>query len=425
MGLISVVQKMLGSIFGSNKDPTYGYDVVTYSHRPDRPIRNLTKDGNIVASIYSRVSNDVAALKIEHVLLDEDGKYKETVKDGLNECLTLKANKDQISNEFIQDVVISMFDEGVVTIVPVEIDEQPNGSTDILALRTGKILGWTPNYVRLQVYNDITGEMAEINMPKSNVAIVTNPFFNVMNEPNSTLKRLSNKIALLDRLDSRIGSNKFDLLIKLPYALKSELRKKQAEERIKALESQLDNSSMGIGYVDGTEQVIQLNRPIENNLQDQIESLQNTLLSQMGISMKILDNTASEEEMNNYITNTVTTIADVICKAMTATFFTKNARTRGHAIRYFKDIFRYVTADNFAEMVDKLTRNEVASSNEIRSVIGWKPDKDPRSDELRNKNLNAPDESKSQLPNVQAEQAETKQKKPNTNQNGGRNGERV
>jgi hypothetical protein len=310
----------------------------------------------------------------------------------LNECLNTEANIDQSGRQFVQDIVMSMLDEGCVAIVPVECSHSPtiSDSYDILSMRTGKILEWFPRHVRVRVYNDRTGQREDLLLPKTYVAIVENPFYAVMNEPNGTLQRLVRKLSLLDSVDEQSSSGKLDLIIQLPYVIKSEARRQQAENRRRDIEQQLSGSKYGIAYTDGTERITQLNRSLENNLLKQIEFLTSMLYGQLGISKEILEGTASEEQYLNYIDRTVEPIVSAIVDAMRRTFLTKTARTRGHSIKYFRDPFRIVTMKELADLADKLTRNEIATSNEVRQIIGMKPSTDPSADELRNKNISQP-----------------------------------
>lgn len=395
-----------------NRDPTRYYgDGPGYSQRPDRVRLHLGNERSIISSIYTRIATDVASTTIQHVRLDDNGRFLDTIDSGLNRCLTVEANIDQTATAFIQDAVMSMFDEGVVALVPIDTTSDPEtGSYDVLTLRTAKIIKWNPNSVRLLVHNDRTGLKEEITMLKSNVAIIENPFFAVMNEPNSTLKRLINKLNLLDAIDEQSGSGKLDMIIQVPYAIKSEARKKQAENRRKELEVQLHDSKYGIGYTDGTEKITQLNRPVENNLMGQIEYLTRMLYSQLGMTEGVFDGTASEEEMANYFSRTVKLIVSAIALECHRKFLTQTARTQKHAIRYFRDVFSFATLTQLSEMADKFTRNEILSPNDVRQVVGIKTSADPKSDELRNRNIS---ESK-QVPGSSDEESTTED-----NQNGG------
>jgi len=362
-----------------------------YGYRQDRLLRSLySNEGSMITSIYNRIGIDVAAVGIQHVRTDENGKYLDVIDSGLNNCLTVEANIDQSGRAFMQDVVMSLCDEGSIAIVPVDTTFNPavTGSYDILTMRVAKILQWYPEHVQLDLYNQTTGRYQLITLPKTMVAIVENPLYSVMNEPNSTLRRLIEKINLLDVIDKQSGSGKLDLLIQLPYVLKTEKRIQQAENRRDMIESQLKDSQYGIAYVDATEKITQLNRPAENNLMAQIEYLTSMLWSQLGLTKEVFDGTADETAMINYWSRTIEPFLAAITDAMSRTFLTKTARTQGQRIIAVRDPFRLVPASLLAEMADKFTRNEIVSSNEFRQVLGMKPSKDPRADELRNKNLN-------------------------------------
>lgn len=379
----------------TNKDPTFsGKDLgMSYSYRPDRVRLRVTNERSIVSAIYNRIGIDVAAISFKHVKLDENDRFSEEVKDGLDECLTTEANIDQTGRALIQDIVMSMLDEGSVAIVPIDttVDPKVSNSYDIQTIRTGKILEWFPNNVRLKIYNEKTGQKEEIILPKKMVAIVENPLYAVMNEPNSTLQRLIHKLNLLDAIDEQSSSGKLDILVQLPYTIRSEARANQAEKRRKDIEKQLAGSKYGIAYIDGTERVTQLNRPAENNLMQQIEYLTRMLYSQLGITDTVLDGTADEKTMLNYYNRTIEPIASAIADSMRRTFLTKTARTQGHTIMFFKDAFKLVPVNQIADIADKFTRNEILSSNELRGVIGFKPIDDQRADELINKNINHPE----------------------------------
>lgn len=365
---------------------------MSYSYRADRPRMSRGNERSIVTSVYNRIALDVAALNVQHVRLDENGRFLSVIDDGLNNCLTLEANVDQTARSFIQDVVISMFDEGSVAIVPVDTTTDPNvsGSYDIQSLRVGQILDWYPQYIRTRVYNEQTGRKEDIVVPKSAVAIIENPLYAVINEPNSTMQRLIRKLNLLDVIDEQSGSGKLDLIIQLPYVIKTEARRQQAENRRKDIESQLSGSKYGIAYTDGTEHITQLNRSVNNNLMSQIEFLTSMLYSQLGITQSILDGTADEKTMLNYNNRTIEPIVSAIVDEMKRKFLTKTARSQLQSIAFFRDPFKLVPVNDIAEIADKFTRNEIMTSNEIRQVIGMKPSDDPRADELRNKNLSAP-----------------------------------
>ncbi len=365
---------------------------MSYSYRADRPRMSRGNERSIVTSVYNRIALDVAALSIQHIRLDVNGRFLSVIEDGLNNCLTLEANIDQTSRSFIQDVVISMFDEGSVAIIPVDTttDLNVSGSYDIQSMRVGQILDWYPQHIRTRVYNEQTGKKEDIVMPKSAVAIIENPLYAVINEPNSTMQRLIRKLNLLDVIDEQSGSGKLDLIIQLPYVIKTEARRQQAENRRKDIESQLSGSKYGIAYTDGTEHITQLNRSVNNNLMSQIEYLTSMLYSQLGITQSILDGTADEKTMLNYNNRTIEPIISAIVDEMKRKFLTKTARSQLQSISFFRDPFKLVPVDQMAEIADKFTRNEIMTSNEIRQVVGMKPSKDPRADELRNKNLSAP-----------------------------------
>lgn len=373
-----------------SRDPTLEYSDpgIGYNYRPDRVRLTRGNEKSIATSVYNRISLDVAAINIRHARLDKNDRYKEDIKDGLYDCLTLQANIDQTSRAFIQDVVLSMLDEGCVAIVPVDTTSNPEtGSFDIQTMRVGQILEWYPQHVKVRVYNDRKGIKEDIMLPKSSVAIIENPLYSVINAPNSTLQRLIRKLALLDLVDEQSSSGKLDLIIQLPYVIKTEARRNQAEIRRKDIENQLSGSKYGIAYTDGTERITQLNRPLENNLLKQIEYLTNLFFSQLGITQTILDGTADEKTMLNYYDRTIEPIIAAIVDGMKCKFLTKTARTQGQTILYFRDPFRLVPVTDIAEIADKFTRNEIATKNEIRQVIGWKPSDDPKADELRNSNI--------------------------------------
>ena len=358
--------------------------------RPDRTYLRVSNERSIITAIYNRIAMDVAANKIEHVKLDDNARYVETVKDGLNNCLTLEANLDQTSRAFIQDAVLSMFDEGCIAIVPIDTSIDPNKSAsfDIQSMRVGKITQWYPEHVRVQVYNEKRGIKEELTVPKRMVSIIENPFYAVMNEANSTLQRLIRKLNILDAIDEQSGAGKLDLIIQLPYVIKSTARQEQAEARRKQIETQLAGSKYGIAYTDGTERITQLNRPVENNLMSQIEYLMNTLYSQLGITPEILNGTADEKTMLNYNNRTIEPILAALVDEMKRKFLTKTARTQGHSIIFSSEPFKLVPINNIAEIADRFTANEILSPNEIRQIIGFKPVADQQADELRNRNLN-------------------------------------
>ena len=378
-----------------SRDPTYIYRDTgpSYSYRPDRPRFTRGNERSIVTSIYNRIALDVAAVSIQHVRLDDSGRFLEPINSGLNNCLTLEANIDQTSRAFIQDVVISMFDEGCVAIMPVDTSSDPEkGSYDIETMRTGQIIEWYPRHVKVRVYNDRTGQKEDIVCSKDTVAIIENPLFAVINEPNSTMQRLIRKLNLLDYIDEQSGSGKLDLIIQLPYIIKTDARRQQAEQRRRDIEEQLSGSKYGIAYTDGTERITQLNRSVENNLMKQIEYLTSMLNSQLGITTTIMDGTADEKTMLNYNNRTIEPIVSAIVDAMKRTFLTKTARSQKQSILFFRDPFKLVPVNDLAEIADKFTRNEIMTSNEIRQIVGMRPSDDPKADELRNSNINQSNE---------------------------------
>lgn len=375
-----------------NKDPSNG-SYFSYgessSIRPDRPRLIRGSERSIINSIINRISIDASSIDIKHVRLDENQRYTEDVNSGLNNCLTLEANLDQTSRAFFQDVVTSMLDEGCVAVIPVDTSINPRNtdSYDILSLRTGRILEWYPKHVRVQVYNERTGRKEEIVVEKRTTAIIENPMYSVMNEYNSTMQRLIRKLALLDITDESTASGKMDLIIQLPYTVKTETRKAQAESRKKDIEMQLATSKYGIAYIDSTEKITQLNRSVENNLMKHVEYLTSMLYSQLGLTAEVMNGTADEQTMLNYNNRTIEPILSAITDEFKRKFLTKTARTQSQSIEFFRDPFRLVPVNNIAEIADKFTRNEIMTSNEVRQKVGMKPSKDPKADELRNKNL--------------------------------------
>ena len=376
----------------TNRDPTSkGIGPgVGYSYRPDRPRFTRGNEKSLTTSVYNRIALDVAAIGIKHCKLDKNNRYIEDVNSGLNNCLNLEANIDQTGRSFIQDVVMSMLDEGCVAIVPVDTTFNPNdtNSYDIQTMRTAKIIEWKPTSVKVRIYNDRTGEKEELWVPKKTVAIIENPLYAVVNEPNSTMQRLVRKLNLLDIIDEQSGSGKLDLIIQLPYVIKTEARRAQAEQRRKDIEEQLSGSKYGIAFTDGTEHVTQLNRSLDNNLMKQIEYLTSMLYSQLGITQTILDGTADEKTMLNYYNRSIEPIVSAIVDELKRKFLTKTARSQGQSIVAFRDPFKLVPVNNIAEIADKFTRNEILTSNEIRQIIGMKPSEDPKADMLLNSNLN-------------------------------------
>ena len=378
-----------------NKDPTYNYQNIgtSYSYRPDRTRLTRGNERSIVNSIYTRIALDVASIGVKHCRLDENGRFESVIDSNLNNCLTVEANIDQTSRAFLQDIVMSMLDEGSVAIIPVDttLDPRVTSSYDILSMRTGKIIDWYPSHVRVRLYNDKTGRREEVLLQKKSVAIIENPFYSIMNEPNSTNQRLIRKLNLLDSIDEQSGSGKLDMIVQLPYSVKSPIQEARAESRRQNLEKQLSGSKYGIAYIDSTEKITQLNRPIENQLMKQIEYLTSMLHGQLGITQAILDGTADEQTQLNYITHTVEPIISAIVDEMNRKFLTKTARTQNQTIAFFRDPFKLVPVNNIAEIADKFTRNEIMTSNEIRQVIGMKPSDDPKADQLVNSNISQPE----------------------------------
>lgn len=378
-----------------NKDPTIEFrnDLGTsysYAYRPDRPRLSRGNERSIVTAIYNRIALDVSSIDVKHVRLDENDRYVETISSKLNNCFSVEANIDQTGRALLQDIIMSMLDEGVVAVVPIDTDTDifKSGSFDIETMRTAKILEWYPRHVKCRIYNDRTGKYEELTLPKSSIAIIENPLYAVMNEPNSTLKRLIRKLSLLDVVDEQTSSGKLDMIIQLPYIVKTESRRKQAEERRKLIEDQLSGSKYGIAYTDGTERITQLNRSVENNLMTQIEYLTKMLYSQLGITQSVLEGTADEKTMLNYYSRTIEPIISAVVCEFRRKFLTKTARTQRQSIEFFRDPFRLVPISELSNIADKFTRNEIMSSNEMRQIVGLKPSSDPAADELRNKNLN-------------------------------------
>ena len=402
--------------FVGNKDPTYYRDIGNgYFYRPDRPRFTRGNERSIVTSVYNRIALDVAGINIQHCKLDDEGRFVSIIESKLNNCLNLEANIDQTGRAFIQDIVMSMLDEGCVAVVPVDttIDPRVTGSYDISTMRTGRVLEWYPSYVKVRVYNDRIGEKQDITLPKSTVAIIENPLYAVINEHNSTMQRLIRKLSLLDITDEQTASGKLDLIIQLPYVIKTEARRQQAENRRKDIEMQLASSKYGIAYTDGTEHITQLNRSVENNLMKQVEYLTSTLSGQLGLTQSIMDGTADEKTMLNYYSRTIEPIVSAIVDEMKRKFLTKTARSQLQSIVYFRDPFKLVPVNELAEIADKLTRNEIMTSNEIRQKIGMKPSSDPKADQLVNSNVRQPD---NQVP--QADKPAEESVKEGENQNG-------
>lgn len=378
------------AFIGNDASPNFKDIGVSSYYRPDRTRLSRGNERTIITPIFNRIAMDVAAIDIKHVKLDEDGRYLETIDSGLNNCLSLEANVDQTGRAFIHDAVMSMLDEGHVALTPTDTDKNPNvtSSYDILAMRTGKVVQWYPDRVKVNVYDEREGKRRDVTLYKRNVSIVENPLYAVTNEQNSIVKRLIRKLDILDAIDEQSGSGKLDLIIQLPYVIKTSARKQQAEARRKDIEDQLSGSKFGIAYTDGTERITQLNRPIENNLMKQIEYLTSMLHSQLGLTQTILDGTADEATMLNYYNRTIEPFLSAIVDEMKRKFLTKTARTQGQSIEFFRDPFKLVPVASLAEIADKMTRNEIMTSNEIRQIIGMRPSKDPKADQLRNKNLN-------------------------------------
>ena len=403
-----------------NKDPTQvNWNIgPSYGYRPDRMRYTRGNERSIVTAVYNRIAMDVAAVNLKHIRLDENDRYKETIDSGLNNCLSIEANLDQTGRAFIQDLVASMLDEGCVAAVPTDADDEPedSGNFKVYTLRTGKILEWYPRHVKVEVYNEQEGQRQQIIIPKSTVPLIENPMYSVMNEPNSIYKRLVRKLTLLDVVDEQTSSGKLDLVIQLPYIIKTEARRVQAEKRRRDIEKQLSEGKYGIAYTDGTERITQLNRPVENNLMKQIEYLTSMFFSQLGITQSILDGTADEKTMLNYYNRTIEPILSAIADEMNRKFLTPTARSQKQTIAYFRDPFKLVPVNDIAEIADKFTRNEIMTSNEIRQVIGMKPSSDPNADVLRNKNLSDSSNARQLIPtNAGADET-------NNNEETGQNG---
>lgn len=404
-----------------NRDPTYNYRDLggpSYGYRPDRMRFTRGNERSIVTSVYNRIALDAASIDIMHVQLDKDGRFESIRESALNECLTRNANIDQTGRAFIQDVVMSMLDEGCVAIVPVDTTINPNisNSYEINTVRTAKIVEWYPAHVKVNLYNDRTGRKEDLILPKKTVAIIENPLYAVINEPNSTMQRLIRKLNLLDVIDEQSGSGKLDLIIQLPYVIKTDARRQQAEQRRKDIEMQLSGSKYGIAYTDGTERITQLNRSVDNNLMKQIEYLTSMLYSQLGITQAILDGSADDKTMLNYYNRTIEPIVSSIVDEIQRKFLTKTAITQKQAILYFRDPFRLVPVNEIAEIADKFTRNEIMTSNEIRQIVGMKPSKDPNADELRNKNLSESNEM------IKEKQSDNNNLEDNQSEGGNQNG---
>ena len=391
-----------------NRDPTYEYQDAgsTYYRRPDRVVYSRGREKSIVTSVLNRIAMDAASIDILHVKLDEEGRYIETVDSDLNNCLTLEANIDQTARSFRQDIYASLLDEGCIAIAPIDVDRNPDdGSFKIYTMRTGKITQWKPKVVKINAYNDRNGQREDIFMAKQTTAIVENPFYAVFNEPSSTLQRLIRKLNLLDAIDEQSGSGKLDVIIQLPYVIKTEARRKQAEERRKSIEDQL-KGPYGIAYTDGTERIVQLNRPVENNLMKQIEYLTSMLYSQLGITQAIMDGTADEKTMTNYYTRTIEPLVSAVVDEMKRKFLTKTARSQNQSIIYLRDPFKLIPVTEIATIADTFTRNRILSANEVRQIVGRKPAKDPEADKLVNSNISQPAENTQEQPEASEEVTE-------------------
>ena len=419
MDLITRIQRGWNAF--RNRDPTTDYRDYgeSYYYRPDRPMFTRGNERSIATSVYNRIALDASSIIIQHVRLDENSRFSSVINSGLNNCLNLDANLDQTGRAFLQDVVMSMLDEGCVALVPVITDVNPDdtSSYEILSMRTGRIIEWRPAHVKVRAYNELTGRKEDLILPKSTVAIVESPLYAVINEPNSTMQRLIRKLSLLDVTDEQTASGKLDLIIQLPYVIKTPARQQQAEDRRKAIEMQLASSKYGIAYTDGTERITQLNRPAENNLMKQIEYLTNLLYSQLGITQTIMDGTADDKTMLNYYSRTIEPIVSAIVDELKRKFLTKTARSQGQSIMFFRDPFKLVPVNDLAELADKFTRNEIMTSNEIRQIVGMKPSDDPKADELKNSNISeSKQEAQEQLDVVDEEIKEND--KGGENQNG-------
>lgn len=391
MGLITNLKHAWNAFLtmDQNRDPTFSQSVATYGTRPDRTRLRYTSDRSIISAVYTRIAIDISQMVIKHVRTDSDGRYEEDIDSGLNNCLNLEANTDQAAAAFKRDFVLSLFDKGVIAIVPIDttIDPRVSTSYDIKTMRVGEVIQWMPDQVRVSVYNEAVGRREDVNLGKSYVSIIENPFYNVMNEPSSTLQRLIRKLNMLDAVDEASSSGKLDIIIQLPYVVKGETKRAQAEQRRKDIEYQLKGSQYGIAYTDGTEKITQLNRPSENNLLKQVEYLTDMLYSQLGITKEVMDGTADEKVMLNYQQRTLKPIVTELVEEMQRKFLTKTGRSQGQRLMYFRDAFALVPMEQIAELTDKLTRNEVLTSNEMRGILGFKPVKDSKADTLRNSNM--------------------------------------
>ena len=421
MGFVDRIQRGWNAF--RNRDPTQNFWNIgdSYYRRPDRPRFTRGNERSIVTSLYNRIALDASAITIQHVRLDKNGRFLSVIESDLNNCLTLNANIDQTGREFIQDAVMSMLDEGCVALVPVDTDIDPSitDSYKILSIRTGKIIEWYPANVKVRIYNEFKGRKEDVILPKSTVAIVENPLYAVINEPNSTMQRLIRKLSLLDVTDEQTASGKLDLIIQLPYVIKTEARRQQAENRRKDIEMQLSGSKYGIAYTDGTEHITQLNRSVENNLMKQIEYLTNMVYSQIGMTQSILDGTADEKTMLNYYSRIIEPIISAIVDEMKRKFLTKTARSQLQSILFFRDPFKLVPVNNIAEIADKFTRNEIMTSNEIRQIVGMKPSDDPKADQLINSNISQPQSEQTTTEETSSDSlVQLKNNKGGKNQNG-------
>ena len=421
MGFVDRIQRGWNAF--RNRDPTQNFWDIgdSYYRRPDRPRFTRGNERSIVTSLYNRIALDASAITIQHVRLDKNGRFLSVIESDLNNCLTLNANIDQTGREFIQDAVMSMLDEGCVALVPVDTDIDPSitDSYKILSMRTGKIIEWYPAHVKVRIYNEFKGRKEDVILPKSTVAIVENPLYAVINEPNSTMQRLIRKLSLLDVTDEQTASGKLDLIIQLPYVIKTEARRQQAENRRKDIEMQLSGSKYGIAYTDGTEHITQLNRSVENNLMKQIEYLTNMVYSQIGMTQSILDGTADEKTMLNYYSRIIEPIISAIVDEMKRKFLTKTARSQLQSILFFRDPFKLVPVNDIAEIADKFTRNEIMTSNEIRQIVGMKPSDDPKADQLINSNISQPQSEQSTIEETSSDSlVQLRNNKGGKNQNG-------
>ena len=421
MGFVDRIQRGWNAF--RNRDPTPNFWDIgdSYYRRPDRPRFTRGNERSIVTSLYNRIALDASAITIQHVRLDKNGRFLSVIESDLNNCLTLNANIDQTGREFIQDAVMSMLDEGCVALVPVDTDIDPSitDSYKILSMRTGKIIEWYPAHVKVRIYNEFKGRKEDVILPKSIVAIVENPLYAVINEPNSTMQRLIRKLSLLDVTDEQTASGKLDLIIQLPYVIKTEARRQQAENRRKDIEMQLSGSKYGIAYTDGTEHITQLNRSVENNLMKQIEYLTNMVYSQIGMTQSILDGTADEKTMLNYYSRIIEPIISAIVDEMKRKFLTKTARSQLQSILFFRDPFKLVPVNDIAEIADKFTRNEIMTSNEIRQIVGMKPSDDPKADQLINSNISQPQSEQSTIEETSSDSlVQLRNNKGGKNQNG-------